>query len=253
MRKFRWLPTDAPPHDYDLRRRGWTLLAPEEGASSCHPVLLDDMLQAAEMSGATERATAILLGVDDSLIRAHALALGFGEVLDSSVSLNELEQRTLRVAHALKAVPRQRQHGPLMLDLLLRDGIAGKRRLGLHPREFGLLWRLAQTPGEPVSPQELLAEVWRVNFRPETNSLAVHVCRLRAKLASVGLGGIVSTTPQGSYALNAVPAQEDGDDAAGNAGPVMPLASNGPMLDDYVREDASSGPESARWAACNKS
>lgn len=41
-----------------------------------------------------------------------------------------------------------------------------------------------------------------MNFRPETNSLAVHVYRLRAKLASAGLAGIVNTTPNGSYALN---------------------------------------------------
>ena len=40
-----------------------------------------------------------------------------------------------------------------------------------------------------------------MNFYPETNSIAVHVCRLRAWLASAGLAGIVSTTPDGSYAL----------------------------------------------------
>ena len=40
-----------------------------------------------------------------------------------------------------------------------------------------------------------------MNFRPETNSLGVHVCRLSAKLASPGLAGIVSTPPDGCYAL----------------------------------------------------
>ncbi|MEP7222548.1 MAG: winged helix-turn-helix domain-containing protein [Novosphingobium sp.] len=171
-----------------------------DGDAVC-PALLDNPLIAAEMSGATERATTLLLGIDDSLIRSHALLLGFGEVLGSDTSLEELEQRAIRVQQAIETVPRQRRHGRLELDLLLRDGIVDGKRLGLHPREFGLLWRLAQSPGKPVTQRELLTEVWRVNFRPETNSLAVHVCRLRAKLASVGLGGIVSTTLAGCYTL----------------------------------------------------
>jgi two-component system OmpR family response regulator len=220
MRRFRWLSADPIPPAYDLRRRGWMLLpadhaAAAEAGAAHWPALIDDLVIAAEIPGATERATALVLGIDDSLIRSHALALGFGEVLGSRISLEELEQRTLRVAQAIESVPRQRRHGRLELDLLLRDGFVGGRRLGLHPREFGLLWRLAQSPGKAVSPKELLAEVWRVNFRPETNSLAVHVCRLRAKLASVGLSGIVGTTLAGSYTLapdsgGTVPAITDG-------------------------------------------
>jgi hypothetical protein len=207
-RRFCWL-SDAPlPAAYDLRRRGWTLLTLADDSAHCCPVLLDDLLIAADVACATERAMMLVLGIDDSVIRSHALALGFGEVL-GNVSLEELEQRSLRVAYAIDTVPRQRRHGRLELDLLLRDGLVEGRRLGLHPREFGVLWRLAQAPGKPVSPQELLAEVWRVNFRPETNSLAVHICRLRAKLASVGLGGIVGTTLAGSYTLATEPGALD--------------------------------------------
>jgi len=201
MWTFRWHSTDSIPPAIDLRRRGWALLdAADRPARRC-PVLVEDFARAGEMLGAIERAATILVGVDDSYLRAHALSVGFGEAVASTISLNELEQRAQRVAIALEAQPRRRRHGALELDLLLRDGLVDGRRLCFHPREFGLLWRLAQAPGEPVSPQQLLTEVWRINFRPETNSLAVHICRLRAKLASVGLAGIVSTTPEGCYSL----------------------------------------------------
>ncbi len=148
-----------------------------------------------------ERALTILIGIDDSAERADWLRQGFGEVLPARISLSELEMRASRVRMASEAEPRRRRHGTLELDLLLREGTVAGRRLGLHPREFSLLWRLAQTPGRAVAPQDLLSEVWQMSFRPETNSLAVHVCQLRAKLASAGLGGIVSTAPDGGYAL----------------------------------------------------
>lgn len=201
MRLFRWLPADPIPYGLDLRRRGWTIPAPgDEQAEAC-PALADSQWQRNFPATSHDRAAIILVGIDDSLQRASALAEGYGEVLGSAVTLAELEQRVHRVARAMEVVQRRRRHGSLELDLLLRDGLVRGRRLGLHPREFGLLWRLAQVPGEAVSPDDLLAEVWRVNFRPETNSLAVHVCRLRAKLASAGLKDVVSTSTEGGYAL----------------------------------------------------
>jgi DNA-binding response OmpR family regulator len=74
--------------------------------------------------------------------------------------------------------------------------VAG-RRLGLHPREFALLWRLAECPGEDVSCAALVSDVWRLAARPETNSLAVHVSRLRAKLRVAGLDGMLASTAEG--------------------------------------------------------
>ncbi len=215
MRRFRWLSIDEIPRAYDLRRCGWALLAPGEGEPASHPALIGDPTIAADIHGTRAKATAILLGVADSQDRARLLALGFGDVLWPGIKLAELEQRTMRLVNALTAVPGRRRHGVLDLDLLLRDGTVRGSRLGLHPREFGLLWRLAQAPGKPVSPDDLLAEVWRMNFKPETNSLAVHVCRLRAKLASAGLAGIVSTTPEGCYAL--IPAKGQTIALAGEA------------------------------------
>ncbi len=199
MRRFRWICRDPLPACWDLRARGWALVDANDGEP--FPALLSDPSQARSIASRRDRAQAILIGIDDSSERADWLREGFGEVLPAQVSLSELEMRATRVRLAAEAEPRRRRHGALELDLLLREGTVQGRRLGLHPREFSLLWRLAQTPGRSVAPQDLLSEVWQMSFKPETNSLAVHVCRLRAKLASAGLGGIVSTAPDGGYAL----------------------------------------------------
>lgn len=204
MEQFGWLSADAIPAEFDLREHGWRLEPVETPSDDpVFPVLLSDLSFALALRSRRARAGIALVGVAEPIERAHMLALGFGEVLAPSTSLAELAERLRRLTRALAAVPRRRQHGRLQLDLLVREGYVSDRRLGLHPREFALLWRLAETPGEPVSADGLLSEIWQLNFKPQTNSLAVHVCRLRAKLAVAGLAQIIRTAPSGSYVLAA--------------------------------------------------
>ncbi|MCC6926181.1 MAG: winged helix-turn-helix transcriptional regulator [Novosphingobium sp.] len=129
------------------------------------------------------------------------LRLGFGDALARGPTLEEIEARVLRLEQLAQSLPRYRIHGPIKLDLLAREAYVAGRAVGLHPREFALLWRLAETPGEAVSASELLYDVWRLSFRPETNSLAVHVSRLRTKLRTSGVDGMVETLVDGSYCL----------------------------------------------------
>lgn len=102
-------------------------------------------------------------------------------------------------------IPRFREAGHVTLDLFHRDGRVEDRWLGLHPREFELLWRLAEEPGQRMTKHQLLADVWRKNFEPETNSVAVHVARVRAKLHLFGLSHILATHPDGGYLLDLPP------------------------------------------------
>ena len=118
-------------------------------------------------------------------------------------------------------IPRFREAGDVTLDLLHRDGRVEDRWLGLHPREFELLWRLAQEPGKRLSKRKLLADVWRISFEPETNSVAVHVARVRAKLQPFGLSRILATHAEGGYYLDAPPGPSFYA-AAGQRGPDAP-------------------------------
>ncbi len=119
-------------------------------------------------------------------------------------------------------IPRFREAGDVTLDLFHRDGRVDDRWLGLHPREFELLWRLSEEPGVPFSKQRLLADVWRIAFEPKTNSVAVHVARVRAKLDPFGLSHILATDKLNGYYLDVPPGPsefakdtkgDDGDNA----------------------------------------
>jgi len=141
--------------------------------------------------------------VDEPSERARLLRLGFGEVLGSGLELGEVEARALRLAELENMLPRFRQVGAMRLDLLVREAFVEGQPLGLHPREFGLLWRLSDLPGEPIAKRRLIEDVWHLRFVPETNSLAVHVSRLRSKMRAFGIAAMLKTTRDGAYVLDA--------------------------------------------------
>ena len=146
----------------------------------------------------------LMIGVDDPAERARLLTMGSAEAMSAAVGLHELEARARRIDEMFGMLPRWRTIGALTLDLFHRDARCKGRWLALHPREFGLLWRLADSPGEIVTRRQLLRDVWRLGHDPETNSVEVHDSRLRAKLAAHGCEGVVLTDPRGGYRLPAI-------------------------------------------------
>ena len=102
-------------------------------------------------------------------------------------------------------IPRFIEAGDITLDLFHRDGRVDGHWVRFHPKEFELIWRLAQQPGQRLTRKQLLADVWRTKLEPGTNSLAVHVARIRSKLDPFGLAHMLATHPEGGYFLQAPP------------------------------------------------
>ncbi len=106
--------------------------------------------------------------------------LGAVDYVAKPFSLDELFARTrvqLRVGHVAddSAVLRI---GRLELDVARREA----RVASLPDREFRLLHFLMLHPGEVVSRQRLLSEVWGFGFDPRSNVVDVCVRRLRRQL-----------------------------------------------------------------------
>ena len=206
MPPFLWLSRDDQlPAHLDLRALGWRLL-PGAGSScsSGSVAALLDWRREFRLYGwsqLAERERLLVVGADRAHDRAALLELGFGDATASDASMAELAARLLKLKRSASRLPRVLTAGPITLDLLHRDARDGKGWIGLHPREFALLWRLAETPGRRVSRTELLRDVWRMQHVPETNSLEVHVSRLRAKLAISRCAWLVRTHPDRGYYL----------------------------------------------------
>lgn len=208
MHRFGWISDHAEPCGrWDLRRLGWQLCGggADDGAEGGAPwPLLCDYRNTspaclAGLKGL--RRQTVLLGIDGSLERAGLLAAEFADALPTDVDLRELAQRARRIEATGDSLPRYLAAGPVQLDLFHRDASVAGRWLGLHPREFALLWQLAERPGKRITRRQLLADVWRLQHEPETNRVEVHVSRLRGKLATAGLQAMVATDPRGGYHL----------------------------------------------------
>jgi DNA-binding response OmpR family regulator len=112
---------------------------------------------------------------------------------------------------------RFREAGEMVLDHFHRDARVDDCWLGLSTREFALLWRLAETPGERLSGAQLRVEAWHVSFDPESEGVTANIERLRAKLASAGVGHLICTDGDSRHFLDRPPRLGPGcpDRAAG--------------------------------------
>lgn len=70
----------------------------------------------------------------------------------------------------------------LQIDVAGHAVARGGREISLTPLEFELLLCLARRPGQVLSRQELLEEVWGYQHAADTRLVNVHVQRLRSKV-----------------------------------------------------------------------
>jgi DNA-binding response OmpR family regulator len=76
--------------------------------------------------------------------------------------------------------------GPLAIDVRGRRASMGGDTLNLTTKEFDLLALLASEPGDVVSRQRILREVWDTEWFGPTKTVDVHVASLRRKLGDPG-------------------------------------------------------------------
>jgi DNA-binding response OmpR family regulator len=76
--------------------------------------------------------------------------------------------------------------GDVTIDLSEGMATRGGRALVLTGIEFRILAALMRSPGQLVTYSQLAEAVWAVTTGPESNSLEVHVSRIRQKLEAGG-------------------------------------------------------------------
>jgi DNA-binding response OmpR family regulator len=126
----------------------------------------------------------VLSGVTDVGARVQALDQGAVDVVAKPFSLTELLARVRRNVGAARPSTDERflEAGGIRLDLDRRRATFGRTSVPLTEREFTLLAHLMRRKGQVCRREELLHDVWGLDFDPGSNVVEVCVGRLRSKL-----------------------------------------------------------------------
>ena len=96
--------------------------------------------------------------------------------------------------------------GSLELDLIDRTAKRGTRPIDLLPREFQLLKYMMQRSDQVLTCANLIKDVWRFKFVPETNRINVHMGRPRSKIDGPNEAPMIRNVRGEGYVLSATPA-----------------------------------------------
>jgi DNA-binding response OmpR family regulator len=144
----------------------------------------------------------ILSARSDLPTRLRGFDLGANDYMAKPFSFDELVARVrvhLRRSGESSDGSRLRA-GRVQLDLARRQAEIDDRLVDLSAGEFRLLYHLVSHPGEVVSRERLLSEVWGYSFDPGSNVVDVCVRRLRKKL---GCAEAIETVRNGGYRVAA--------------------------------------------------
>ncbi len=135
------------------------------------------------------------------------LELGADDYVTKPFGLRELTARIRAIFRrgeslAMGQLPPTVELGPVRVDVaghrILRDG----REVPVKPKVFELLAFLLRHPGQVVSRDQLLEQVWGYDYAGETRTVDVHVHWLRAAIESdPGAPSIVQTVRGVGYVL----------------------------------------------------
>lgn len=125
----------------------------------------------------------VLSARSDLATKLRSFELGANDYLCKPFSFDELVARVrVHLRHSTEEDVSTIRVAGIELDLARRRVSVDGRCTDLSDREFRLLYHLVSHPGEVVSRERLLSEVWGYSFDPGSNVVDVCVRRLRKKL-----------------------------------------------------------------------
>lgn len=160
------------------------------------------LLRALRQDARTRRLPVILVTARDAeMDKVNGLDAGADDYLTKPFGVMELLARVralLRRSGEEKAED-VLTHGPIMLDRLRHRVTAEGAEVVLTHMEFELLAFLMAHPGQALTREVLLDDVWGMAYAGDTRTVDVHIRTLRQKLG--GSGSLIATVRGVGYRL----------------------------------------------------
>jgi DNA-binding response OmpR family regulator len=187
---------------YSLRREGYEVSLAENGPDALelfdrvHPdlVVLDIMLPGMDGLEVCKRLRVkssvpiiMLTARSDEVDKILGLEIGADDYLPKPFSFRELLARIRSLFRRVQLDQQAEGGGQLKISNLVIDGVARKviksqLEIQLSAREFDLLYFLMSQAGRACSRQELLNQVWGMEWSGDPRTLEVHIRWLRLKI-----------------------------------------------------------------------
>jgi DNA-binding response OmpR family regulator len=137
--------------------------------------------------GERELVAGLRSGADDYVVKPFKMA-------ELHARIDAVMRRAARGASAQQPV----SLGPMWIDFAARRVTVDNVEVALTRKEYELLAALALRPGDAVTREQLLAQIWHTTWAGNLHTIEVHVASLRAKL---GDGSLIQTVRGVGYRL----------------------------------------------------
>ena len=137
--------------------------------------------------------------------KIQSLDLGADDYLVKPFGMMEMVSRVKAVLRRYRPVSPAKQltAGGLTVDLEERTVTADGARIPLTYKEFELLRLFLSRPGVAFTREQLLSDIWGVDYTGETRTVDMHIKTLRQKLGDYG--AMIETVRNVGYRLEAKP------------------------------------------------
>ena len=135
--------------------------------------------------------------------KIQSLDLGADDYLVKPFGMMEMVSRVKAVLRRCRPISPAKQltAGGLTMDLEERTVTADGERISLTYKEFELLRLFLSRPGVAFTREQLLSDIWGMDYTGETRTVDMHIKTLRQKLGNYG--GIIETVRHIGYRLEA--------------------------------------------------
>lgn len=190
--------------EYALNQEGFEVVSAHNGQEALQKVQLEKPnlivldLMLPELSGLevcrilrrerNEIPIIMLTAKGEEIDRVIGLEVGADDYLVKPFSLRELIARIRallrrsKIADTDDAAPQMHQYEDLEMNLTEHKVTVRGKQVELSPKEFKILAMLMSAPNKVFSREELLEQVWGLDFYGDTKTVDVHIRWLREKI-----------------------------------------------------------------------
>ena len=166
---------------------------------------LDGLSVCRQLRAVTDTPILMLTARDDVPDRVLGLDAGADDYLVKPFAVEELLARARALLRRTRPPdeppPPVLSHAGVSLDLGSYAVTRGDHTTRLGPIECKLLEIFLRHPGQVLSRDRLMEQVWGLEFEGESNVLEVYIYHLRAKLEAGGLSRLIQTVRGVGYAF----------------------------------------------------